>query len=222
MKALDAYRDVRRELDQTASPAFTVNDFNYHFNVAILDYISINYAGLDLRQKENDDLRTVIEFDKELVTTNGVGILPQEYKHILGMQVRVKFNQQVDEFAKDQVVLFKSVERQLTAARGVENAYKEPNHNRRFYRLAGSSVYIDMGNNVTIEKIFIDYLKRANIIYLNPDSNADYALEQNNTTIPFAEDVCVELVKQCALNLMENRENRRLPTAMQQQQLRQQ
>jgi hypothetical protein len=221
MRALEAYRNIRRELDQTASPTFNVNDFNYHFNATILDYITINYAGLDLRQKENDDLRTVIEFDKELVTMNGVGILPEDYKHMLGMQVQAKFKEQVDEFAKDQVVLFKSVERQLTAARGIENAYKEPSHNRRFYRLAGASVYIDMGNKVTVEKIFVDFVKRAATVYLNPDSNTDFSLEQNNKTIPFAEDTCLELVRLCALNLMENTGNRRLPTARQQQQLRQ-
>jgi hypothetical protein len=44
-RALDAYRAIRRELDKTASPSFTVLDFNYFYNVSVVDYVSENYRG---------------------------------------------------------------------------------------------------------------------------------------------------------------------------------
>ena len=39
MNALDAYRDVLRELDKYESPTFTINDFNYFYNKAISQFV---------------------------------------------------------------------------------------------------------------------------------------------------------------------------------------
>lgn len=221
-RALDSYRAVRRDLDKNASPSFSIRDFNYHYNNAVVDYVSENYSTLDVRQKEDDDIRTVVEFDKDLgaVTANS-GNLPIDYRHVLGVKVKGKFLNAVDEFKKDDEVVFTNVQRMRSGMRGVKNAYKEPSHRKLYRRIEGSKMFIDAGPNLQILTISIDYIKQASQVYLNPDTAVDYNLEANNTTIQFPEDVIREINRRCVMNFMENTENRRLQTTTQLKQLSQ-
>lgn len=222
MRAIDAYRGVRRELDKTASPSFSVRDFNYFFNTAVLDYVSENHASLDIRGKEDDDLNRVVTYDFEATGLSGNRVdLPANYRHTLGVRVEVKFIQNVDEFKKDDVVTFNEVVRLRTGARGVENAYKQPSHRKVYYRTSDGKMYIDGGNKLQLQKVLIDYVKIGTMVYLNPDTTANFDLEDNNTTLPFNEDVCYEVVRRCAATMLENRQNPRYGSVLQEKRLRQ-
>lgn len=222
MKALDAYRGVRRELDKNASASFTVRDFNYFFNNAIQDYCSENYAQKDLRQKEDDDLRMVLEYDKDLgAIVSNSGTLPTDYKHLLGVKVRGTFVTAIDEFVAGQIVDFTEVQRLRSGSRGIENAYKEPSHRKVYHRIAGSKLYIEIGLKVQVTKIYLDYLKNSATVYLNPDSSVNFGEEANNTTILFPDDVVREIIGVCARIFIENIESRRYQGSLQEKQLRQ-
>lgn len=222
MDALNAYRGVRRELDKNASASFTVRDFNYFFNNAILDYCTENYSLKDVRQKEDDDLRMVLEYDKDLglVTANSAN-LPEDYKHVLGVRVKGKFLSIVDEFAVNQEVIFTEVHKMRSGARGIENAFKEPSHRKVYHRVAGSKLYIELGLKVQVLNIYLDYLKTSANVYLNPDPSVDFNSSANNTLILFPDDVVREIIGVCARIILENTEARRYSSSLQEKQLRQ-
>lgn len=222
MRALEAYRGVRRELDKNASASFTVRDFNYFFNNAVKDYCSENYSLKDLRQKEDDDLRMVLEYDKDLgaVSANSAD-LPEDYRHVLGVKVTGSFLTAVDEYTAGQSVTFNEVHRMRGGSRGIENAYKEPSHRKVYHRVAGSKIYIEMGLKVQVTKIYLDYLKTASTVFLNPDTSVNFDEVANNTEILFPDDVVREIIGVCARIILENTEARRYQTALQEKQLRQ-
>lgn len=222
MRALDAYRGVRRELDKNASASFSVRDFNYFFNNAVKDYCSENYSLKDLRQKEDDDLRMVLEYDKDLgVISANSADLPADYKHTLGVRVLGTFVTAVDEFIVGQQVTFNEVHRMRSGSRGIENAYKEPSHRKVYHRIAGSKMYIETGLKVQVTKIYLDYLKTASTVFLNPDTSVNFDQEANNTTILFPDDVVREIIGVCARIFLENIESPRYRTSLQEKQLRQ-
>lgn len=228
MKAIDAYRDVQRELDKYESPTFSVGDFNYFFPLAVSRYIDHNYKFFDVMQKEVDDIRSFLTFAVPLTLASGKVTLPEGYRHLLHVKVAMKFKTAIGRYSIDQVEEFYP-ERIKSGQKGFRfrNAFSRPNYKQYYYEIAGNELQLvwdsDVADPNTGVNLWLDMVNEPDLIYLNPNPAADFNLDANNTPLQFNTGVkrnyvYFEIVTKCREIFLENIESPRFPVAAQQNQ----
>jgi hypothetical protein len=230
MKALDAYRDLKKELDKYESPTFTIRDFNFFFGKAVSLWIDDNYKKFDLIQKESDDLRSVYVVDAPL-TVNTVTksvALPTNYRHILDLRLQVKYTAKVGTHSVDEIDTVYPV-RLKTSQKGFRfdrNAYQKPSYKRHYYEIHGTSILFHLDssvltiNNVS-DNLMIDYIREPDVVYLNPDKSADYNNTANNSVLFYntsttPNGIYYEVLNVARMIFLENIESRRAMEATRQ------
>lgn len=221
MRALDAYRDLKRELDKNESPTFTRRDFNYFFNSAIDGYVAKNYAQFPLIQKSLDDIRAIVKYNQTLTFAGSIAEIPADYRHVLNLRASVKFLVNQGRFKKDTI---KDIypERQKSGQEGFNqnNAFHRPSWKIPYFDLAGNSLRLILGSEVSVQGVYLDYIKVPATVFLTPVEDADLSVEVNNTTIEFPVHVCHELVLECKRIVLENIESPRYQSTLQEQAMR--
>lgn len=223
MNALEAHRNLLRELDKFEAPTFTVKDFNYFFPSSIREYITENYVEFDVVQKDLDDLRAILAIGHPLTFTNGIAPLPGEYQHMLNLEVILKVKEDSrDHKADDTVTVYPK--RLKTARKGFvqENSYQQESIEYSHYQMDKSNLYVYSGSNSTALTGAMDYLKIPELVYLNPDTSVDYNDPVNNTVLQFPDHVNYEIIKKCRQIFLENIESQRYASTLQENQLRKQ
>jgi len=227
MKALDAYRDLLKELDKYESPSFSIRDFNYFFPLAVSLWVDTNYKQFDLMQKEVDDLKTILANGHPLTfASDGKVDLPSDYRHILSLEVTMKFKKNMGVYRTNQLVKF-FPERMKSSQKGfrMQNAYQRPNYKRLYFEMAGTKLILLFDSSVhelpNAANSLIDYVKEIPLLYLNPTAGSDYNQEANNTTLFFntantRNHVYYEIIRKCREVFLENIESPRYPAAVQQ------
>jgi len=218
---LDAYRAFLREIDKHESPSCNVGTFVYHFNSSIEEYITINYATMDVNQKTLDDMRAILVLGGDLTFTNGEADLPEEYRHMLGLEAVLKFSVAAKGHAIDSELTVHP-KRLRTNRNGYvsANAYHEPSYKHPFFQIAKSKIRVLSGTGVSVTTGKIDYLEIPQTMYLNPNQGVDYNDPANNTVLQFPEHVNFEIIKHCRKIFLENIESPRYQSSLQESVLR--
>lgn len=221
MTALDAYRAEKRELDKFESPTFTVGDFNHFWNSTTDEYIALNYATLDVNQKTLDDVQSILILGEPLTMTNGIGDLPVKYRHMLGLEVVLKFTEKIDGIAVDtERTVYPKRMRTNRSGFAKPNAYQKPSYKNPYFQITKGKIHVLNGVGTSVVSAKIDYLEKPEVVYLNPDSSSDYNDPINNTVLQFPDHVNFELIKHCRRIFLENIESPRYQSSLQEQMLR--
>jgi hypothetical protein len=220
-KALDLYRDTLIELDKHESPSFEIEDFNYISNSALNFYVNENYIKFDVVQKDVDDIRSIVTLDQNLNFIANKANLPENYRHILNLDIQVKTLKNLGLYKKDEVFTLNRVQKLPSASKGYnqDNAYFIPSFKRPFYQISKNSIVIKAGNDVTVQSGKLDYIEIPGLIYLNPDKQSNYTLNENNSLIDFPIHVYYELIKIVTRMFLENTESPRYQTSMSEKQV---
>lgn len=220
MKASDAYSNLLRELDKFESPTFTIGDFNYFYNVAISKYLTDNYGDFDVLQKDLDDIKGLLKYDESLDFVETLALLPDGYRHILNLELKLKFVKDIGDYVIDDIInVFPK--RLATNRKGytADNAYQQPSPYYTTYQLDGTHIHAYIGSEVIIENGKMDYIENPITMFLNPDRTVDYTIEVNNTTLQFPDYVNYEIITACRLIVLENIESQRYQSSLQDVQL---
>jgi len=227
MNALDAYRDILRELDKYESPTFTIKDFNYFYNKAISQYIDTNYSRIDLILKDSEDLASFVSLNTVLDTpdANGIVELPSNFRHLLNLKINVEFTADVARYRAGQFYEFWP-ERMKSGQKGFRNrsAYGKPNFRRYYYEIYSAIVsgqqkfYIKLlydPNYIDIEtaEVSIDYIKQPDAVTITSSSVYTTPLQFNASATP--NQVYHQIINTCRSIFLENIESQRTPIAMQ-------
>lgn len=212
MTSAELYRNVLRELDKYESPTFDVQDFNYFFNSAIEEYISINYSKFDMKQKELDDIRTLVKREQVTVTNSSI-VLPEDYRHLLEISLNLTFTNPRCNEVISYVQTAKKIEAdKLGYIR--ENSYLAPNRYNSYYTIRGNNVILSIGNNITVTSAVLEYLRIPTAVVFDPVVSA------NNVNSEFPLHVDYELIKLCRRIFLENTESSRYQSQLVEQQQR--
>lgn len=221
MRASDIYKGLLKELDKFESASFSISDFNYFINSVIDEYVTDNYAKLDVIQKDLDDIQVLIK--NQAFTQSGTTlVLPGDYRHILGVEVVVQFiKNDRENKTGNTIILYPSRFRTNKKGYDNNNAYHQPSYKRPFYQIKGSRLELLLGDKVTPTSIDLEYIKKPAKVYLNPQiSTANMESEADNTTLEFPDYVCMEIIKHCKRVFLENIESGRYQSTLQEQKLR--
>jgi len=218
---LDAYKAFLREIDKHESPSCNVGTFVYHFNSAIEERTSIDYATMDVNQKTLDDLRAILVLDEPLGFTNGEADLPEKYRHMLGMEAVLKFTVAMDGIAinTERTVYPKRMRTNRTGF-AKPNAYHKPSYKNPYFQITKDKIQVLNGIGTSVESGKIDYLETPETMYLNPDTTVDYTDPSNNTLLQFPDHVNFEIIKHCRRVFLENIESPRYQSSLQESILR--
>ncbi len=218
---LDAYRAFLREIDKHESPSCNVGTFVYHFNSAIEEYTTNNYATLDVNQKSLDDMRAILVLDDDLTFTNGEADLPEKYRHMLGLEAVLKFINAVKGHVVDSKITVYP-KRLRTNRNGYVsvNAYHEPSYKHSFFQILKGKIRVLGGTDTSVTTGKISYLEIPQTMYLNPDTTQDYDDPANNTVLQFPLHVNFEIIKHCRKIFLENTESPRYQSSLQESVLR--
>jgi hypothetical protein len=228
MNALDAYRDVLRELDKYESPSFTIKDFNYFYNKAISQYIDSNYLRVDLILKDSEDLASFVSLNSELDVPdeNGIVELPGDFRHLLNLKINVEFTSDVARYRAGQFYEFWP-ERIKSGQKGFRNrsAYGKPNFRRYYYELYSEinesneqKFYIKLLYDPTyidIETVVVslDYIKQPDAVTITSSSVFTDPLQFNAGAT--RNQVYYQILNVCRSIFLENVESQRTPITMQ-------
>lgn len=219
MNALDAYRDVLKELDKFESPTFSLKDFNYFYNKAISQYVDNNYRQLDLMVKDSEDLSSFIS-PSYLATVSSVGVitLPSDFRHILSLKISVRFKTNIGKYKSGQTYDFWP-ERMKSGQKGFRyrSAYGKPNYRRYYYEVNNGTIKILFDSSkvefVGSNNCVIDYIKQPSEVTITNLTTYTTSL-QFNTGVT-RNNVYFEIVNICRAIFLENIESPRTPIAMQ-------
>ncbi len=219
MRALDAYRDLKRELDKHESPTFNVKDFNYFFNSGIDNWVAKNYASFPVVQKELDDIRAIIK-SQSIAFSSNEATIPADYRHLLNLRVVVKFLVDAGKYKKDnQITIYPQRLKSGSEGYVKNNAFHRPSYKVPYYYMVGDKLRLDMGTQIEVVSATLDYIKKPATVYLNPTAS-DFTPEVDNTTIEFPDHVYYELVKECKRIFLENIESQRYQSTLNEEQMR--
>lgn len=218
MRAIDAYRDLQRELDKHVSPVFSIREFNYFYNKAISLWVKNNYKLFDIVQKERDDLKHFIKTDVPVSYTGASGfnaILPADYRHMLNVKASVRFKKDIGKYKANQTYWF-DCKRLKSAQKGYRstNAFQKASFRKLYYEITGDLIRIIVDETYhekpSPEGLLIEYICEPDSqIYLNPDKTSDYSLEANNSTLFFNSGnvrnyIYYEILDTCKEIILEN------------------
>jgi hypothetical protein len=228
MKALDAYRDLLKELDKWGSPTFSVRDFNYFYPLSVSRYVDQNYKFFDIMQKENDDMRFFLTYDSPLTLASGKVALPSDYRHVLHVKAKMRFTVAIGKYSINQEVEF-FPERMKSGQKGFrfKNAFSKPNYKRCYYEIVDNDIRLIYDSTVmtpvTGTNLWLDYVKQTAEPYLNPNPASDFSQVANNTILIFNQGsvrnhIYYEIITKCREVFLENIESSRYPNAAQESQ----
>jgi hypothetical protein len=233
VKALDAYRDTLKELDKYESPTFSIRDFNYFYNKAVSRYIDTNYAQLDVILKQSNDISSVTKLTHPLtLDASGEVTVPEDFRHLLALKVKVKFKKDYGRYKKDQQHEFWP-ERMKSGQKGFrhKSAFGRPKFNRYYYEIAAGKLKVLYDADVVefviaAPNAWLDYVIQPADVYLNPASNASYDDVAQNTVLIFNQgnsrnNVYFEIINTCRAIFLENIDSPRQQMAMQETALQQ-
>lgn len=213
MEVLDIYRNLLRELDKFESPTFTVKDFNYFYNLAISRYITENYGNFDVIQKDLDDIRALIVFNRTLTidATDDIpkASLPAKYRHCLSVKATLKFTENtLDNNKDDSIVVYPK--RLITNRKGYveKNAYQEPSSDYTMYQIDDKDIHILTDSKVSLSSLSMDFIENPTEIDLADDGSS------GNDASQFSEYVDYEIIKICRMIFLENIESPRYQTSL--------
>lgn len=227
MKALDAYRDVLKELDKYESPTFSVRDFNYFYPKAVSKYIDVNYRQLDVVMKDTQDISSMITNNHPLTfSVAGLVDVPEDFRHLLALKIKVRFKVNIGKYRAGMSYEFWP-ERMKSGGKGFRfrSAYGRPNYRRYYYEISDSGLQILFDSTkvefvITSPNAWLDYVNQPAEVYLNPASNADYNDAAQNTTLSFNPGtirnyIYFEVINLCRAMFLENIESPRTGIAIQ-------
>jgi hypothetical protein len=223
MTALDAYKNVLRELDKFESPDFDPGDFSYWWNTSTDQYVNDNYADGDILQKNLDDIRILLSDANTEFTQDGTDktkfALPSDYLHLLNAEIDAKALVNYRRWKKDQVQRFE-LKRERTAKKGlsVRNTYDKAGEDNPKYRIVATSIYALIGEKFEPVKLYAWYIKKPLTVVLGP-LGSDYNDPAFNSVLQFPDYVCREIVKVCKINVLENIESQRTQSSLALEQL---
>lgn len=223
MTALDAYKDVLRELNKYETPDFDPGDFTYWWRTSTEQYVNENYTEGDVEQKDLDDIRVILsdantEFQQD-VTDKTKFALPADYLHLLNAEVAVKALSDYRRWKKDQVDRFE-LKRERSNKKGisVRNSYEKPSEDNPKYRITGSNIFALIGPNFEPTKMYGWYIKKPADVVLGP-KGSDYGDPAFNSTLEFPDYVCREIIKVVKINVLELLESPRVQSSVALEQL---
>lgn len=233
MKAIDAYRDILKELDKYESPTFSVRDFNYFYNKAVSKYIDVNYRQLDVVMKDTQDISAMLALASPItIQTTGTVALPANFRHLLSLKIKVRFKVDIGKYDATQVYEFWP-ERMKSGQKGFRyrSAYGKPNYRRYYYEISGTNLNVLFDDSkvefvTNAPNAWLDYVIQPTDVYLNPDTGADFNQENQNTTLSFNTGasrnyVYFEVINLCRSIFLENIESPRAGIAMQESAMQQ-
>jgi hypothetical protein len=227
MKALDAYRDVLKELDKYESPTFSVRDFNYFYPKSVSKYIDVNYRQLDVVMKDTQDISSMIINSHPLtISASGQVALPEDFRHLLALKIKVRFKVNMGKYKTTQSYEFWP-ERMKSGEKGFRyrSVFGRPNYRRYYYEISESGLQVLFDSNVvefviSSANAWLDYVIQPDEVYLNPASNADFNDLAQNTELSFNPGttrnyVYFEIINICRAMFLENIESPRTGMAVQ-------
>ena len=213
-KALNAYSDILTELDKHESPTFEIEDFNHFFNVAIEQYITDNYSGFDIHQKEVDDIEKLVKYGEALTESGGAFTLPSEYRHVLGVEVNYTLNKDSGKYNTGDSLIIYPIRLSSNKRRVIsENSYHKPSLTRAYYWISDGKLYLKNTTILTVSSCKLDYIKK------HPSISVDLSDSATNIDILLKEYAYYEVVARCRDLFLENMQSPRTQTTLQQKQL---
>lgn len=148
MTSRELYEYALIEINKLEAPSLLLEDYNYFINKAIQQYINKVYNRYDINQQSTDDIRvlkTTALVDLNLDTTSQaqlnllnktyVGILPEDYLHLLNCVIEYQvLKQNFKCYDQGTTVYFQA--RRLNADMYsviINNAYMRPLYRRPYY-----------------------------------------------------------------------------------------
>lgn len=219
--ALEVYQGLLKELDKWESPSFSIKDFNYFVNSAMLEYTNNNFAEFDVKGKTLDDIRVLIPDPLPITLTNGRGTLPTDYLHLLSCDIVVKYTLDHTFRRKDDLVTYKGIDRYVSDRSGYrdKNSYLRDSPTKPQYQITGNNLTIKIGtvNYAVADSAKIEYVKKPPAIYLDPRVRQNISFDVNSIPSVFPSEVNREIVKLCRRIILENFESNRYQTQMAEQ-----
>lgn len=226
MNALDAYRDVLRELDKYESPTFTINDFNYFYNKAISQFVDSNYMRLDLLMKDSEDLAPFTSLNvARTINSSGLMDLPTDFRHLLSLKIRVRFKVNRGRYRQGSTYEFWA-ERAKSGQKGFrhKSAYGKPNFRRYYYEITsvGSGGTQQASLKILFDSDVVEFIGSNN-------ANVDYIRQPATVTITSSvvytdplefsaagrNNIYFQINNVCKSIFLENIESARTPITMQ-------
>lgn len=218
--AAQMYEGVLIELDQYQSAEFDAQDFNYFMPKAVEKLLKPELDALELTQKVTDKLRPLITVSDVIPVnpTNATDVrkitLPEDYRHVVSVLVRLRYKTATTAFALNS--LRSDYSKRLTGDSQAfinENSYLRPLVSdaslRVYHRVIGNEIHVVLDtpkhpeSRVVIQDIVLEYIRTAPEIRLNNDLSID-----QDTVFP--SHFNKEFVTACAKLFLENEESSRL------------
>ncbi len=158
MTARQFYDNALTEINKVEAPSLLREDFIYYLNKAIISYADKRYNLYEITQQLTDDLGVLsattssiplsIKVDNVLYKGTVVGILPQEYFHILNCVAEFTLTKSYRCKPKGSILL-KGVKKLNSGMVSglIDNYYNKPSISNPFYYLHNSSTSIPSSNN---------------------------------------------------------------------------
>lgn len=210
--AVELYRALTIELDKYESPTFSVNDFNYFWNTSQHEYIHSNYNMFDIKQKELDDLRVLLNVAPITITDN-TAPLPADYLHLLDVRLVLSKIDPRCEVPEEATKSLKKLEADKVGYI-TNNSYLRPSFEQPYYTIRGNNLIFYTGDS-TIISGELEYLSNFTEVFLDPDRGT-----ANDVNPNFDAYINREILNVCVRKVLENIESPRYQSNLNETQLR--
>lgn len=169
------------EINKVQAPSLLLEDFNYFINKAVINYVNRRYAVYEETQQVIDDLRVLTAntnitsltkvTGNKLQGATYVGVLPQDYFHMLGCVV--EFTTTIDtkcHTSSDPIYLGA---RRMTAgmySQIINNYYLKPSAKNPYYYIYNSTaptIEVNADNSGVSDHTYIDGIRDGNTSPVN-------------------------------------------------------
>lgn len=229
----EAYIALLTELNKQEAPTLLLEDFNYMYNKSIQNYVNKKRNFYPLGQQVRDDLASLKVMGYVINSTNieeqsntypryFKAALPENYLHLDRQNIEISLVNTLDECGKpikyNKHPITTTIDSNTQADLN-NNYYNRPSHKRTFVVLNQEAnkyflnVLVGEDTNVIVDKVYIDYLKKPQIITLTQEDL--YSDEDNSMELEFTEYVNLEILKEMLILVLENASDPRLNTVAQ-------
>lgn len=212
MTVLNVYEYVLIELNKVEAPSLLLEDFIYFLNKATQQYANKMYNLCEYNQQKQDDL---LGFYNEVLINSSLedDIIVDDYFHSLGCDVTF-----INECGKK---LIRSASKKTANISGaiMDNYYFKPSFRKPYYSIItltdnSVKIVIDFGISTKwqLESVNFKYLKTPPTYIIE---NVDFESEEYiESTIPFSNYVCYEIINDLVKLILENASDPRLQSNM--------
>lgn len=218
MYSKELYRNVFVELNKQEAPNLLLDEYNYLYYKAVLQYININYNLYEINQQKTDDLSwcsttaTLSSGTLKKVDENKDDLLylPLDYFHILNCRLKVEDLRQ--NVCEDRALLEIGA-RRLTAdqrANVLNNYYLKPSYKRPYFNISAHGKKLFWNNhiiellygndpNYRYNDVIIDYIRLPEKVVLSYELLEDEYTEGDILEFPdnVAHEIINIIVKLC-------------------------